>query len=166
MKNFQSAMKLLPLAIALVLALETIAPSQEPGLDVPFETIQKHVLSNMDQNKSIVITNEDDWQALWQSLYSGLGPTLPHIDFSQKMVIAILRGQTAPLNISIKRLDRKGKVLTVFAEETLYNPACAYPAVVTRPYHIIVTEKVKKKVRKNISFEIEQVIDKSCVKAP
>jgi len=177
MKGYSQGTSILILIATLVMAAAGAARGQEPGgihpLDsdpreiLPYETLEKYSLSAVEEDTNHIITTRSEWKKVWKLIHNDEAsrPPLPYVDFSVNMVIAVFRGQTGPLEVNIRLVFLTGSEhdkLTVVVTDTVRNRACPDLPVVTRPYHIVTVKKVSKKIRKNASFEVEQVAPPDC----
>jgi hypothetical protein len=122
----------------------------DPRLVLPFVTLQKFSLSAMEEDKNYIITTRRDWKQIWKQIHPNeeSRPPLPYVDFSTKMVIAVFRGETAPLDVGIRIVYLTGSerdMLVVIVTDTVRNKTCPDLPIITRPYHIVTVDKVTKK---------------------
>jgi hypothetical protein len=85
-------------------------------------------------------------------------PPAPEVDFSNESIIAVFQGSqpSSGYSTAVTRLVKSGKKLKVFVREVLPANDCAVLLVITRPYEIIRTEKVKDADR--VVFKVKQDI--------
>jgi hypothetical protein len=123
---------------------------------IPFETISSYNFSGHKEKKNYVIIDKQEWKSLWKIVHSieSERPPLPDIDFTQHMVIAVFFGERgiSADRISVTKLTRSGKTLKVFVKETMGDTSCGWLPIAVQPYHIIVTENIKKP-KKRVLFE-------------
>lgn len=119
-----------------------------------FETISKGSSSEHEERAAYLITNGSDWESLIRStkiaipdfpkINFGEEMVIPKIDFKEEMVIAVFQGTFGSGHgIEITRIVVKGDFLEVFVKESY---EAAVTPVQTRPYHVIKTEKIDKKL--------------------
>jgi hypothetical protein len=133
------------------------------GDPVAFETVESYFNSNIESKKNVVITNSEDWQHFYKKVHSTLSG-MPMIDFSQYTVIAVFAGNQvdSTYRTTITKIVNSGKQYRVFIKESYNGPTCPPgPPVLVQPYHIILTNKIKK-AEKRVSFENPEVEVKIC----
>lgn len=177
MKGYLQEMRRLLLTAVVIMMAAALARAQDPGqirpLEsdprqvLPFVTLQKFSLSVIEEDKSQIIATRGGWREIWKQIHPNeeSRPPLPYVDFSTKMIIAVFRGQTAPLDVGIRIVYLTGSdrdMLVVVVTDTVRNKTCPDVPVITRPYHIVAVDKVKRKIRKTASFQIEQVMPPDC----
>lgn len=100
--------------------------------------------------KNYVINNNEDWQSLWNKVYSIQKPTppLPTVDFSKDIVIAVFQGVqgSGGYSIEIIKIVEAENSIKVFVRETSPGPSCTVTDALTQPYHIIKISKTDKEV--------------------
>jgi len=139
----------------------------DPRLVLPFDTLQKFSLSVIGEDNNYIITKRSGWKDIWRQIHPDeeTRPPLPYVDFSTKMVIAVFRGQTKPLDVGIRIVYLTGSerdLLVVVVTDTERNSTCPDVAVITSPYHIVTVDKVEKRIRKTATFQIEHVNPPDC----
>lgn len=117
---------------------------------IDFKTIQlseyfEHPKANL------VITNEADWQNLWNELFKKQepAPMPPEIDFSKNNVIAVFAGQKSNggYQIEITSIASVGNTLTVTVKQTSPGPNCIVTENITFPGQIVTIPKTNTKVK-------------------
>ncbi len=133
----------------------SLRPSEKEEIELTFEAIEKGVYSGYDESRyegktKYVINNNEDWQFLWNEVYSIQQPTplLPTVDFSKDIVIAVFQGVqgSGGYSIEIIKIIEAENSIKVFIRETSPGPSCEVTAALTQPYHIIKTSKIDKEV--------------------
>ena len=150
--------------IAVLLLLSgSAAQATQPQDDIPFQTVEKYLFSGHTQAKNYIITNDEDWKNLWDTVHHANAPPLPEIDFARQMIIAVFQGEkpSGGYGIVITELIKAGKRLRVKVTELMPDPGCINFPAVEDPGHIIITERLSKKVLRHVSFEVEQQVQ-SC----
>ncbi|MFH0791079.1 MAG: alpha/beta fold hydrolase, partial [Candidatus Omnitrophota bacterium] len=113
-------------------------------------TISKEIgmsISMPIQQELLVITDNVTWQRVWTGYMgsSDLAPTLPAIDFSKEMVIAVFMGQkpTSGYSISITKIEEYPDKLRVYVyeEKPNFEIGQVVSEVLTFPYHIVKLNK-------------------------
>ncbi len=118
-------------------------------VNVKFNIVAQGQYSNISLPRQLVITNQSDWQRLWQIHGGNQKQQLPQINFDDNMVIAIFAGQqpsggyVVGIN-GLKRLDENLTVLVTFREP---QPGEQVSLALTQPYIFISTAKVDGNVR-------------------
>ncbi len=130
--------------------------------ELPFETIEIGSYGKEKQRKDYTITNQHDWQDLWDKIYSTRSPkpSLPKIDFTQSIIIGVFLGQrnTGGYSIEITKVLETEKNIEVLVEETSPGEGCMVSMALTYPMHIIKIQKVDKE----IEFKPEKIKGESC----
>lgn len=154
--------RIAPLMI-LSLLLSRPVSAQQLSKAVEFDTLAKNVMSGHAEKMNYVITSKEDWEMLWDKVSSIYHPRppAPEVDFSNESVIAIFQGSqpSSGYSTTVSKLVKSGKKLKVFVREVLPADDCAVLLVITRPYEIIRTEKVRDADR--VVFKVKQDI-KAC----
>jgi len=147
------------LSCTLPLIVVSVAFAQVGPQPVTFETIGKHSSGGQREKQSYAITNKEEWQSLWELVHTHVTPKpdLPEVDFSNRMVIAVFQGEqtSGGFAITITDLLKNGKKLTAKVTEMTPGSSCGVTAALTQPYHIIVTDKVRK-VKFKVKREIKE----------
>jgi protease stability complex PrcB-like protein len=164
MRAYQPKIRIILLTtVAEIMLLATVAAAQEIAVtQLEFETITKAFYSGYVEKQFLVITDKEEWQAVWDIAFSRIDPKppLPDLDFETRMVVAVFQG-TRPsggYSIAITKLTKSDGRLKVIVKETSPGANCGVPAVITTPFHMIETDKVKKKLRKKVDFVVEQEV--------
>ena len=162
-KTLKTATGWLAFCPVLLLLSGSAAQATQPQDDTPFQTVEKYLFSGHTQAKNYVITSDEDWERLWLIVHNSDTPPLPGIDFTKQMIIAVFQGEKSSggYGIAITDLIKVGKRLRVKVTELEPDLSCVTLTVVEQPYHIIVTERLSKKVLRNVSFEVEEKVQ-SC----
>ena len=170
-------MRILLLIIVALMMAAALAFGQSPGvihpldsdprLVLPFETLQKYSLSVIAEDNNYIVTKRSGWKEIWKQIHPDeeTRPPLPYVDFSTRMVIAVFRGHTKPLDVGIRIVYLTGierDMLVVVVTDTERNNTCPDVPVITSPYHIVTVDKVGKKIRKTATFQIERVNPPDC----
>jgi hypothetical protein len=140
-------MKILRKALAVAFLTLTAVTSNagQAGQTVEFETIVKQYSSGHGEKKNYVITNRQEWEELWNTIYANSSPRpdAPFVDFTKRMVIAVFQGAqpSSSYNITITKLVKKESALRVYVKERTPSPECMVLWVITQPYHIIEVDR-------------------------
>ena len=107
-------------------------------LEVPFEEIDKGEISGYESRNNVVVRDELAWETLWAEMQSinSQPDTLPWINFTEGIVIAVFRGYcgTDGYSITITRIVVTVSSYIVYVQESgLGGPL----TVVTYPYHVV-----------------------------
>ena len=104
---------------------------------LPMRSIEKGVMSNMDDARQASARSVDEWARLW-NLHAG-ERTRPNVDFSRDVVVAVFMGTrpTAGFSIEIVRVREEGPALVVTYKETRPAPDALTAQVLTSPFHIV-----------------------------
>ena len=104
---------------------------------VPMRSIDKGVMSNMDDGRQASARSTEEWATLW-NLHAG-ERTRPNVDFSREIVVAVFMGTrpTAGFSVEIVGVRQEGQALVVSYKETRPSPDSVAAQVLTSPYHIV-----------------------------
>lgn len=104
---------------------------------VPMRSIDKGVMSNMDDGRQASARSVEEWAKLWNQ-HAG-ERTRPSVDFTREVVAAVFLGTrpTAGFSIEIVRVRQEGVALVVEYKETRPAPDSVAAQVLTSPYHIV-----------------------------
>lgn len=143
----------LSVAVLLLLAAP-MASGQQPEDTVPFDTIVKYLFGGPFEPGGspviYVVTNRSEWKKVWKLTHIEFParPSLPEVDFSNRMVLAIFHEYIGgSCNRSIQKVVVTEDGLEIFVKQTC--PDCpVQPANVHKPVEIIETERLAKPIRK------------------
>jgi len=128
------------IGIITIISLSNLTDCVEENI-VEFETTIKGAYCGHNESGNYVIKNESDWENLWDTVYSHKTPkpSLPKIDFTQHMVIAVFMGEKSSggYNIEIVKVKEKNNIFEVYIEEHTPAPWTVVTEVFTQPFHII-----------------------------
>jgi len=104
---------------------------------VPMRSIDKGVMSNMDDGRQVSARSTEEWSKLW--LQHAGERTRPNVDFGKEVVAAVFLGTrpTAGFSVEIVRVRQEGAALVVEYRETRPAPDGVTAQVLTSPYHIV-----------------------------
>ena len=104
---------------------------------VPMRSIDKGVMSNMDDGRQASAQSAAEWAKLWTQ-HAG-ERTRPGVDFTREVVAAVFLGTrpTAGFSIEIVRVRQESLALVVEYRETRPAPDSVAAQVLTSPYHIV-----------------------------
>jgi hypothetical protein len=149
--------RVVPVSLLLLL-FASGASAQEHRRRVEFETVVKYLASGQSQSATYIINDAEQWEAVWRAAMSHLYPIpeAPKIDFNQHTVFAAFQGEqpSSGYSISFTKLVKKGKRLEVHIREVVPEDTCVVMLVITRPLHIVVTEKFDRVDR--VTFKLKQ----------
>lgn len=107
--------------------------AQSRGGPVDFLTILKSTESQMEDGRDQVISSSAAWVRFWEELYldAETRPSLPEVDFTQRMVIVVAMGEEPTGNfdirvtklVLIKGVSKVLPLLKVLIEETRPKPS-------------------------------------------
>lgn len=151
MSRFFSAVVLLPF---LALGCTDDSPTG-PDSPVAFETIVQTSTSGLTEAGQQVVRNQADWARVWDGLYANASPKppLPHVDFSQEIVLVAAMGARPDSCYAIEVADvslRNGRLI-VRIEQT-HTVGCACLQFVTHPVHVVRVRVVLP----GIDFQVEE----------
>ncbi len=125
--------------------------------EVPFETIEQGQSSGIQERSEHVVRSQDAWEALWanHSADDGNEDEPPEVDFSQRMVVAVFKGQSSNAchgaEVTNVTASEGGDELVVAGE--YYEITDAYCAeVLTYPFHIVAVDQTDGEV----TFEMQE----------
>jgi hypothetical protein len=84
-----------------------------PSVYVPFKTIAIGEESGVRSQEELVISDQEQWEALWQQhmSYSRTPLSLPQVDFTEEMVIAVFGGiESEGYMLRITRIERGAEI--------------------------------------------------------
>ena len=104
---------------------------------IPIRTIDKGVMSDMDDARQASARTVEEWSRLWTQ-HAG-ERTRPTVDFSKDVVVAVFMGTrpTAGFAVEIVRVRQEGPALVVSYTETRPSPGDVAAQVLTSPFHIV-----------------------------
>lgn len=147
-------------AIIVPLLLLSSAPARHANRPVAFETVAKYVMSGHAEKKNYVITNEEDWERLWDKVASNSypRPAAPDVDFSKHDIIAVFQGNqpSSGYSTSVTGVVKSGRKLKVYVREVSPADECRVLLVITQPFELIRTEKIEDADR--VRFKVEREI--------
>jgi len=115
-----------------------------------FQTISKGISSGHTNPGYYVIQNDDEWARVWSQHTRIMNPQdpLPEVNFSKTTIIAVFMGNfsTTGYGIEVKEIIDTGLSVVVKVEKTRPGDRCVVGAMITRPYHIVKTDKIGKYV--------------------
>lgn len=147
--------KIAILIIALMIGVGFLSGCQEKIGDktdekeLSFETIMKGCGWGLSERKNIVITNESEWKDLLNNLgWSWSNSSLPEIDFTQNIIIAVFQGcfGTGGYSIEITQIVDNESTIEVIVKEKTPESGVFLTQAVSCPFHIVVTQKVDRDV--------------------
>lgn len=114
-----------------------------------FVTLSKGSQSGVRERKLVVIKNENDWKALWNSHASLLLPPKepPLVDFQTEMIVAVFSGEKPTGGYSIEitgiQKDSAKHVVQVFVRESKPPAGAIVVQALSQPYHIVKLTRVE-----------------------
>lgn len=138
MKELLIAFGLLGLAVLL-----SLLQPQSPR--VPFETITAGEKSGIRSQEELVITDQGQWEALWQQhmSYNRNPLPVPHVYFTEELVVAVLGGtKSEGYMLRITGIERREGQLMIYY--ILIGPSCTkcvLPTGMVQPFHIVKLER-------------------------
>ena len=126
-------------------------------VNLSFVTIAKGQYGGQTPTQQTIITDQSQLKKLWAEINSQRSSTLslPEIDFSKYMVIAVVGGGGGGGDsIEITRINELNNIIEVTVKEKSAGKGCAVPAVITNSYHLIKLQKPTKEVTFIISPEV------------
>lgn len=130
----------------------------EGAADVEATTLEKGTFGNTDiEKQNVVIRNYDDFERLWQELYSGREPVpeMPVIDFESEMVVGAFIGQKPHGGYSVEISEMVlSEELGVKILTTKPGDNCTVTMAISAPYHLVKVPKVESPVK---FYEVSEV---------
>jgi VWFA-related protein len=104
------------------------------------QTIDRGLMSGVEQTRQAVIRSDAEWQALWKE-HAPTRP-LPAVDFTRDAVVAIFLGSraTAGYDVAITGVEPEGEGVRIRYRETRPGAGAMTAQVITSPFHIVSTE--------------------------
>lgn len=112
---------------------------------VSFEILEQSSHGGRKERSNVIITSQDDLQALYTELKLG---TAPKVNFDSNNVVALFLGQkpSGGFTIGVKSVTVEGNVATVKVNITKPEPGQMTTTVITTPYSITVIPKTEQVV--------------------
>ncbi|MBX9671381.1 MAG: protease complex subunit PrcB family protein [Candidatus Obscuribacterales bacterium] len=119
-----------------------IAQNKEHSMQ--FEVIKKGRQSGITQMETDVITNQEDWQKLWERHDPSKLNKITNIDFSKKTVLAVFLGERPNAGYSVEIVSITAAPTATKVAYTVKKPApgAMTAQMMTQPCHIVVCDKV------------------------
>ena len=131
---------------------------REETVGVETVTLKKGTFGNTDiEAQNVVIRNYDDFERLWQELYSGREPMpeMPVIDFDSEMVVGAFIGQKPHGGYTVEISDMVlSEELGVKVITTEPGDNCMVTMAISAPYHLVKISKVETPVK---FYEVTEV---------
>lgn len=147
MASPRAGFSIVALLFLLLAQLPPVASAQQPSREIDFETIFKSFSSGHVEPARYIITDREQWEAVWRlTMSNGFPiPAAPEIDFEQHSVIAVFQGNqpSSGYSISITKVVKTGKNIKVHVKEVVPEDSCTVMMVLTQPAHIVVTDKIR-----------------------
>jgi hypothetical protein len=103
------------------------------------------VYSGIKTKETLIIDSQKDWQELWQKHTQNVQPvpSLPDVDFTKNMVIAVFMGEknTGGYGIHVSKIEETNNNVYIELEETVPSSGTIVSQSFTQPYHIVVVSK-------------------------
>jgi hypothetical protein len=136
------------LVAASIVSCTTPYEEEEPT-PVEFTTIARDDQSAVKQASSMVIEDEETWEATWASLVPNLiqRPLPPEIDWGKYVLLAHFMGQKSTNGYEVEFTEvLEGDKISVRVTEISPGSNCTLLQVITAPYHIVQIPKTDKEV--------------------
>lgn len=106
---------------------------------VVFETIEEGSHGIFSERKNFVIKSGNEWHDLWGEIHQNGSVSLPDIDFSTQMVLALFQGQkpSGGYSIAVDRVTDSGGAVTVSILESEPGSGCRVTEALTTPYYLL-----------------------------
>ena len=108
--------------------------SQAP---LPFTTVARGVVSNIDEPRTVVVRSTAEWDTLWKA--HGPQEPAPPVDFSRGIVVGVFLGSrpTAGFSVEITRVKTEEHLTVVEYVERAPPPGGLTAQVLTSPFHLV-----------------------------
>lgn len=130
--------------LALLLMVQPACANQAAALEV-LQQVEAGVHSHVDEPLFMVITNSQDFVALYQRIHASrlLGPTPPDVDFRARIVVAVFMGEksTGGYAITLDRVTVENRVATIVFTERHPSKGSSQAAMVTTPYALATLQR-------------------------
>jgi len=129
------------------------------GTQMAFDVLAAGAISSGEKldPQNTVFENNNDFQALWQRIYSisSQPKQVPSVDFNQNYVIAVLSSQASigEFEMGIEKVIEKQDNIEVIVKETTPASGCPTTSVTTQPFEFIKIQKINKEVKFTINPE-------------
>ena len=117
---------------------ESAKAPETSAKELPFEMIAKGYYGGLDERKNYVLKDNEDAENLKDKGYS-----LPAVDFTHYMVIAVFQG-TGGFDINVSKVVETEDNLQVLVKEIWPGKKCEMTNGLTKPYYIIKIQKTEK----------------------
>lgn len=129
-------------------------PERNPAATAPaaivFWRLEARVaMTGFNQPTQLVVTNESDFQAVWEQLLRGApSQQLPAIDFARELVVVVGIGgrATGGYQLRIDSVRDTGAVVEVMSSTRVPGERCAVATTETAPVEVVRIPKVSKPI--------------------
>lgn len=104
---------------------------------MPFTTVARGVVSNIDEPRTVVVRTAAEWDALWKA-HGSQEPATP-VDFTRHMVAGVFLSSrpTAGFSVEITRVKTEEHLTVVEYVERAPPPAGITAQMLTSPFHLV-----------------------------
>ena len=117
---------------------------------IKFEEVCRGNYCGITDKKNQVITNQKDWEKLWNKTYSiqSPKPKLPEIDFNKEMIVGLFSGEhnSGGYDLEITEIKKNKGEINVSFFYVSPGPKCDVTSALTQPYCFIKLKKSNKKI--------------------
>lgn len=136
--------------ISIFLLLSNYVCGQEKEKKVDFVTIDKDKGNGIGECAGVVVTNEEEWNMLWNRIYAGNEqiPEIPKVDFASNTIIGVFDGshRVDGYSIKVNNITEKDGEIIIHVKKSCSFIVNIFSNAITFPYHIIKINVVNKKV--------------------
>jgi hypothetical protein len=123
--------------------------------EISFTTIAAENYSGVSKKKTLIITNQKDFEKTWSECYSIQipQPKAPQINFEKEIVLVAFAGEfsSGGYKVELTNINKKRKTINVNVINTTPGANCNVTSAMTQPFHMIKMNTPKKSI-KEIKF--------------
>lgn len=113
-------------------------------------TLAKGSYCPIEPGKDIVISSNDKWVRVWDSIHKDTcpRPSLPEVDFNHQTVLASFMGTrpTGGYSIEIHQVKKEGEKIVATIKTQSPEPGEMVTMAITRPFHVVMVDVADKEI--------------------
>ena len=113
--------------------------------EISFTTIAEGNYSGISKKKNITISNQKDFEKIWEECYSIQipKPKTPQINFEKECVLIAFAGEfsSGGYKVELANINKKRRSMNVDVINTIPGSDCNVTSAMTQPFHMIKMEK-------------------------
>lgn len=120
----------------------------ELNKSVTFETVEKNFYSGVEETRNVIVTNVNEWEALWDETVTWTPDELPFVNFNESVVIAVYMGEqlSGGFNVDILGIRETDEIIEVVSKFSKPESREGVTLALTQPFHMIKIQKTDKKI--------------------